>query len=162
MLRFCLFLALGAPFYAQTSLTYTGTVKFGGQPLPGATVTATQGDRHVVTTTDESGAYELSGLAPGTYTVEVQMFGFQNARKQIQVAPGLQPTEWSLELQPPRREPREFGQRPQQQPGAQGGFRATAAATENELDQIAAAAPQDAGAAIVGQRQRSVPGERIA
>ena len=155
MLRFCLLLALGASSYAQTNpeiipqtnvaagLTYTGTVKFGGQPLPGATVTATQGDRHVVTTTDESGAYELTGLAAGTYNVEVQMFGFQNARKQIQVAAGLQPTEWSLDLQPQRqREPREVGQRPQQQ-GGQGGFRATTATTENELDQIAAAAPQD-------------------
>jgi len=143
VLRFCLLLAFSAPFYAQTSLTYTGTVKFGGQPLPGATVTATEGDHHVVTTTDESGAYELTGLTPGMYNVEVQMFGFQNARKQIQVAAGLQPTEWSLELQPQRqREAREVGQRPQQQ-GGQGGFRATTATTETELDQIAAAAPQD-------------------
>jgi trimeric autotransporter adhesin len=139
VLRIFLLLALSAPLYAQTSLTYTGTVKFGGQPLPGATVTATLGDHRVVTTTDESGAYELPGLAPGTYTVEVQMFGFQNTRKQIQVGPGSQPTEWSLELQPLRqREPRESAQRPQ------GGFRATAATTENELDQIAAAVPQDA------------------
>ncbi|HTB19318.1 MAG TPA: TonB-dependent receptor, partial [Bryobacteraceae bacterium] len=38
----------------------------------------------------------------------------------------------------------EFTQRPQQQ---QGGFRAAAGTTENELDQIAAAAPQEAGAA---------------
>src|ERR1700721_89724 len=88
--------------------------KFGGQPLPGATGTATEGDHHAVTTTDESGAFELPGLAPGTYSVEVQMFGFQNARKQIQVGPGSQPTEWSLELQPLRqREPREPAQRPQ-------------------------------------------------
>jgi len=141
VLRFYLVLAVGGLSYAQTSLTYTGTVKFGGQPLPGATVTATEGDHHAVTTTDESGAFELPGLAPGTYSVEVQMFGFQNARKQIQVGPGSQPTEWSLELQPLRqREPRESAQRPQ---AGQGGFRATAGTTENELDQIAAAAPQD-------------------
>ncbi len=97
-----------------------------------------------MTTTDESGAYEFTGLASGTYTVEVQMFGFQTARKQIAVGPALpqgQQSEWSLELQPQRqREPREVAQRPQQQ---QGGFRAAAATTENELDQIAAAAPQD-------------------
>ncbi len=119
-----------------------GTVKFGGQPLPGATVTATQGDRRAVTTTDETGAYELTDLAPGTYTVEVQMFGFQTVRKQIPVASGSQPTEWSLELQPRERaEPGEFSRRSQQQP--QGGFRATAGATENELDQIAVSAPPD-------------------
>jgi hypothetical protein len=126
--------------YAQTSapstLTSTGIVKFGSQPLPGATVIASQGDRRTVTTTDESGAYELIGLAPGAYTLEVQMFGFQNARKQIQVAAGSQAAEWSLELQP---RSREFAQRPQQQ----GGFRAAAGTTENELDQIAASAPQD-------------------
>jgi hypothetical protein len=123
--------------YAQTGVTSTGIVKFGGQPLPGATVIATQGEHRVVTTTDESGAYELPDLAPGSYGVEIQMFGFQTTRKQIQVGPGLQPTEWSLELQP---RPREFAQRPQQQ---QGGFRAAAGTTENELDQIAASAPQE-------------------
>ncbi len=72
MLRFCFLVALSACLYAQTSapatLTSTGVVKFGGQPLPGATVIATQGDHRTVTTTDESGAYELTGLAPGTYT----------------------------------------------------------------------------------------------
>jgi len=137
VLRFCLLLALGASLYAQNSVTSAGIVKFGGQPLPGATVIATQGDHRVVTTTDESGAYELPDLAPGAYTVEVQMFGFQTARKQIQVASGSQATDWSLELQP---RPREFVQRSQQ---PQGGFRAAAGTTENELDQIAAAAPQE-------------------
>ena len=94
-----------------------------------------------MTTTDEAGAYQLDGLAPGTYTVEVQMFGFQTAHKQIQIAAGSQPaTEWLLDLQTVRqREPREPGQRPQQQ----GGFRAAAGTTENELDQLAASAPQD-------------------
>ena len=104
-------------------------------------MTATEGDHRAVTTTDESGNYQFTDLAPGTYTVEVQMFGFQSARKQIQAGAAAQPTVWSLELQPLRqREPREFAQRPQQQAG---GFRAAAGTTEAELDQIAAAAPQD-------------------
>lgn len=130
-------MVLGVSLFAQGSLTYTGTVSFGSQPLPGATVIATQGERRAVTTTDESGGYEFTGLAPGTYTVEVQMFGFQPASKQIQIGSGAQPTTWSLELQP---RPREFAQRAQQQ---QGGFRATTGTTENELDQLAAAVPQD-------------------
>jgi trimeric autotransporter adhesin len=131
---------LGVLLNAQSSVSHIGIVKFGGQPLPGATVIATQDNHRVVTTTDESGAYELPDLVPGAYSVEVQMFGFQTARKQIQIGAGSQPTEWSLELQPLRREPREFAQRPQQQPG---GFRAAAGTTENELDQIAASGPQD-------------------
>ena len=67
---------------AQTNVTSKGTVKFGGQPLPGATVITTQGSHRAVTTTDESGNYELPDLAPGTYTLEVQMFGFQTAHKE--------------------------------------------------------------------------------
>jgi hypothetical protein len=146
VIRFYLLAALLAslslPAGAQPTVTSTGVVKFGGQPLPGATVIAIQGDHRIMTTTDESGAYQLDGLAPGTYTVEVQMFGFQTAHRQIQIAAGSQPTtEWPLELQTVRqREPREPGQRPQQQ---QGGFRAAAGTTENELDQLAASAPQD-------------------
>ena len=126
---------------AQTGVNYTGVVKFAGQPVPGVTVIAVQGDQRIATTTDESGAYVFPDLAPGIYSIEVQMFGFQNARKQVQVAAGVQPTEWSLELQPLRpREPREFAQRPGQQPG---GFRAATGITENDLDQIAASGPPD-------------------
>jgi trimeric autotransporter adhesin len=153
VLRLYLLIAVVASLHAQTSVSYSGIVKFGGQTLPGATVIASQGDHRVVTTTDESGAYEFPDLAPGAYTVEVQMFGFQTARKQIQIGPGPSqsqpPVEWSLELQPLRqREPRESAQqRPQQQ---QGGFRATAGTTENELDQIAASAPPDTTAQAPG------------
>jgi Carboxypeptidase regulatory-like domain/TonB dependent receptor-like, beta-barrel len=109
-------------------------VKFGGQPVPGATVIATQGNHRAVTTTDESGNYELTGLAPGKYTVEVQMFGFQTAHKDVQLGPGALAVEWSLELQARQRE---VVERPQRQQAA---FRAT---TENEVDQIAAAPPPE-------------------
>lgn len=65
------------------------------------------------------------------------MFGFQTARKQMEVGPASPAAQWSLELQA---RPREFAQRPQGQPG---GFRAAGANAENELDQIAASGPQD-------------------
>ena len=149
MLRLSFLFALGvslcALLHAQTTVTQTGTVKFGGQPLPGATVIATQGNHRAVTTTDESGNYELTDLAPGTYTLEVQMFGFQTAHKEVQIGPGTAApassnVEWSLDLQP---RPRETAERPRgPQAGQQGGFRAT---TENEVDQIAAAPPPDIG-----------------
>jgi trimeric autotransporter adhesin len=141
--RLSLLVVLAALLCAQSSVTSTGTVKFGGQPLPGATVIATQGDHRAVTTTDESGNYELPDLAPGTYKVEVQMFGFETAHKEVQIGSGALPVGWSLELQA---RPREIAERPRgPQAGQQAGFRAT---TENEVDQIAAAplpdvAPQD-------------------
>ena len=59
----------------------TGAVKSGGQPIPGATVTATAGDKKVITTTDEAGRYEFNELAPGSYSFEVRMFGFESAKK---------------------------------------------------------------------------------
>ncbi len=121
---------------AQTTFTLTGTVKFGGQSLPGATVIATQGEHRAITTTDESGNYELADLTPGAYKLEVQMFGFQTAHKESQIGAGAAaPVEWSLELQPRQRE---VAARPQRQ--QQAGFRAT---TENEVDQIAAAPPTE-------------------
>lgn len=61
----------------------SGFVRAGNQPLPGATVTATQGPQNVVTTTDETGHYDFPALAPGTWTVEVQMFGFEPVKKEV-------------------------------------------------------------------------------
>src|ERR1051326_2599619 len=92
-------------FLASTVSAQTGIVKFAGQPIPGATVIATQGDRRIITTTDETGRYEFANLAPGAYNLEVQMFGFQTARKQVQIAaaspapaPAAAPMEWTLDL----------------------------------------------------------------
>jgi len=76
-------------------------VKFGGQPIPGATVIASQGERRTLTTTDETGRYEFLDLASGAYWLEVRMFGFQPARRQVQTgAPGSSALEWNLELLP--------------------------------------------------------------
>jgi hypothetical protein len=128
-----------AIIFASTLGAQTGVVKFSGQPVPGATVIASLGDRRVLTTTDELGHYELPDVAPGTYSIEVQMFGFQTARKQAQIDKGSAALEWSVELQP---RPREFAQRPA--PQQQAGFRNVAQnAAQNELDQIAAAPPPE-------------------
>ena len=79
----------------------TGIVKFAGQPVPGVTVIASQGDRRALTTTDEAGRYEFTELPPGAYTIEVRMFGFQPARRQIQMpAAGSAAIDWNLELLP--------------------------------------------------------------
>src|ERR1700688_3246409 len=59
----------------------SGFVKSGNQPIPGATVTATQGGKQFVTTTDPDGHYAFSQLGEGPCTVEVQMFGFEAVKK---------------------------------------------------------------------------------
>ena len=43
-----------------------GVVLSGGLPIPGATVTATLGDKKLVTTTDAQGAYSFHDLPTGT------------------------------------------------------------------------------------------------
>jgi carboxypeptidase family protein len=129
-------------FLASTVSAQTGIVKFAGQPIPGATVIATQGDRRIITTTDETGRYEFANLAPGAYNLEVQMFGFQTARKQMQIAaasptpaPAAAPMEWTLDL---RQGQAQLAQRIQQQQ-QQGGFRNAQDNAQGEQQQEAAA-----------------------
>ena len=43
----------------SAALAQTGVVKSEGQPLPGATVRATQGDRVLTTLTDANGEFKL-------------------------------------------------------------------------------------------------------
>ncbi len=50
---------------------HRGVVKFGGLALPGATVTATQGDKKFTAVTDLDGAYAFRDLADGNWNIEV-------------------------------------------------------------------------------------------
>jgi hypothetical protein len=80
--------------YAQT-----GTVTANGIPVPGATVKATCGDTTLTTISDEQGRYKLTGLPNGPCSLEVQMFRFSTATKQVQVN-GPFTTDWALTLKP--------------------------------------------------------------
>ncbi len=79
----------------------TGTVKSGDVPVPGATVTATQGERRLVTATDENGRYTLDGMGPGKWTIQVEQFGFVTATKEIEAGAAPVDLEWNLALKPP-------------------------------------------------------------
>ena len=61
---FCIVGLLCATKFALAS-EYHGEVVFGGEPLPGATVTATQGEKKVAAVTDASGVYSFADLADG-------------------------------------------------------------------------------------------------
>ena len=54
---------------------YTGSVRAADQPVPGAMVTAKQGDAKVIAYTDENGRYTMD-LAPGAWDISVEMFEF--------------------------------------------------------------------------------------
>jgi hypothetical protein len=67
-------------FGQSTYATVTGTVEDSSHALlPGVSVSATNDATGVVTTgvSNESGAYNLPSLLPGTYTVKAELPGFQ-------------------------------------------------------------------------------------
>src|SRR5882724_4074849 len=76
-------LALSAPVFGQsTYATVSGTVSDpSGAVLPGVSLTATNNATGVVSTviSNESGAYNLTSLLPGAYTVSAELPGFQKA-----------------------------------------------------------------------------------
>ena len=71
-----------------------------GVPVPGARVTATQGDTTVVTTTRVDGSYRFPALAEGTWTIQVEMVGFSPQRRDVVVAGGTAPASWELSVLP--------------------------------------------------------------
>ena len=79
------------------SVQQAGTLKAGAQPIPGATVRATQGDRSLVTLTDENGVFRFTGMIPGAWTFEADMFGFEHLSREVQV--GATPANLDLTLQ---------------------------------------------------------------
>src|SRR5215475_2162106 len=74
-------LGLSVPASGQSTFaTVSGTVADpSGAVLPGVSVTATNNATGVVTTvvSNEAGAYNLTGLLPGVYTVAAELPGFQ-------------------------------------------------------------------------------------
>ena len=77
-----------------------GSVKFGGVGVPGVTVTATEGDKKVVTITDAQGNYAFPDLAPGVWTVQVDMTAFEPMKRELTIAPGVASENWDLKLLP--------------------------------------------------------------
>ena len=77
-----------------------GVVKFGGLPVPGATVTATQGDQKLAAITDLQGTYSFFDLRDGTWTIDVGMPGFAPIHEDVTIAPAGQASEWELKILP--------------------------------------------------------------
>src|SRR5215471_13116970 len=75
-----------------------GVVKFGRVPLPGATVTATQGDQTEFAVTDADGKYTFPDLADGVWDLKVEMLCFATMKQEITVTKDAPPTEWNLRL----------------------------------------------------------------
>jgi len=87
--------------FALTASEHHGIVTFHGLPIPGAVVTAIQGDRKLTTSTDDDGTYSFRDLPDGTWTIEVEIAGFSKVSREIGVAPVAPPPTWDLKLAPP-------------------------------------------------------------
>ncbi len=79
---------------------YHGVVTFGGLPVPGATVTATQGSKKLSAVTDQGGVYNFNDLPDGQWTLEVEMQCFQTIHVQVAIGADTQPGKWELTLLP--------------------------------------------------------------
>jgi hypothetical protein len=77
-----------------------GLVKFGGLPIPGATVTASQGDKKVFAITDQTGVYSFPDLPDGVWTVEVEMLCFVPVKQDVTVGPDAAIPDLDLKLLP--------------------------------------------------------------
>jgi len=87
-----------APGFAATE--HFGQVGFTGLAVPGATVTASQGDKQIVTTTDQMGVYRFPDLADGVWTIRVEMRGFGTLTREVTIGAGASPSTWELVLLP--------------------------------------------------------------
>jgi hypothetical protein len=78
-----------------------GVVQSGGLPVPGATVTMTQGDKKFVTTTDGNGVYEFPNVPDGVWTLKIDMLGFAPISRDVGVGLDAPAGQWELKLLPP-------------------------------------------------------------
>src|SRR5258708_18065461 len=83
-----------------TAAEHHGQVKFDGLPVPGATVTAAQGDKKFAAITDPEGKYSFPDLADGNWTIQVEMLCFATITREVTVAPVAPPQEFELKLLP--------------------------------------------------------------
>lgn len=93
-------LALLLCAFSMTATEYHGRVTYGGLPLPGATLTATQGDKKFVAMTDMNGTYSFPDLPDGDWSVQVEMLCFATVKKDVTIAFGVPTAEWEMKLLP--------------------------------------------------------------
>src|SRR5260370_26534533 len=77
-----------------------GQVKFGGLPVPGAMVTATQGDKRQAAITNDQGVYSFADLTDGVWTMQVEMLCFEPHKLDVTVGPSAPAALWQLKLLP--------------------------------------------------------------
>jgi len=98
-------LSLGSAVLPLLGSEHHGTVKFGGLPLPGATVTAKpmnakEGDKTFNAISDLEGHYSFPDLPDGVWTIQVEMPLFSPMQQEVTVGAGAAAADWDLKLLP--------------------------------------------------------------
>ena len=75
-------------------------MKSDGLPIPGAAVTATQGEKKLTTTTDEQGAYSFPDLENGAWTITRRNARLRKISREVTIASAATAAEWDLQLSP--------------------------------------------------------------
>ena len=79
---------------------YFGEITFGGIPVPGVTITATQGSKTFSVTSDEGGVFHFDDLPDGQWKIEVAMQCFQAVDADVLIAPNMSAAKYELKLLP--------------------------------------------------------------
>jgi Carboxypeptidase regulatory-like domain len=90
----CLLLAAQTAWAAE----YHGRVRYGGVPVPGATVTLTQGSTEISTSTDSQGLYEFPNIAEGAWKIGIELRGFASVRSSVTIGATNEQGEWTLQM----------------------------------------------------------------
>ena len=85
---------------AQTmwAAEYHGRVRYGGVPVPGATVTLTQGSTELTSVTDSQGLYEFPNIAEGSWKIDIELRGFTPTHGSVTIGADNEQGEWMLQM----------------------------------------------------------------
>src|ERR1700733_9511159 len=95
----CMLAVLAFPSLAAAS-EYHGQVTFGDLPLPGATVTVTQGRKKLTAISDQGGLFTFPDLADGPAKIEIEMLCFSSVHADVAVSSATPAGKWELTLLP--------------------------------------------------------------
>jgi hypothetical protein len=79
---------------------YHGQITFGGLPVPGATVVASQGTKKFTTTSDQGGVYRFDDLPDGDWKIEINLQCFSTVQADVTVVANTHAGKFELQLLP--------------------------------------------------------------
>jgi len=85
---------------AAVAAEHHGQVRFGQVPIPGAIVQAKQGDKTLRVLTAPDGSYVFPDLGDGSWTVQVEMPGFEPDQREIVTPRDTAAVQWDLKMLP--------------------------------------------------------------